>query len=83
MCSKRYTFLTKESPNPKIVFTLLAKVIAFYLQMAIVKIKIPRYKKPINIISRFYWGLVPTLFDTNPYELSNKYIGGSLLRSKI
>ena len=40
----------------KMVFTLLTEVIAFYMQIAIIEIRILSLERPIQIILlRFYW----------------------------
>lgn len=46
---KEDTFIAHGFDYIKIVFTLLIKVIAFYVQVFIVKIEIPSLKKAIKI----------------------------------
>lgn len=78
--SKRYVFVPLRSNNLKMVLALLIEVIVFYVQVTIVKIGVPGFKKFIKIVSSFErynwscWGLVLDLFDINLNELLEKVI---------
>lgn len=49
-CNKRYKFIVKGVNNLEIVFTLLTKVVAVYMQIIIIEIGDPRFERSIKII---------------------------------
>lgn len=64
------------------ILTLLAKVIVFYLQMAIGKVGVLNYERFIRINSRTRWRLVLSLFNTGFDKLPEENIDERDLRSK-
>ena len=52
---KRYVFVALGANGLEIIFALLTEVIAFYVRIAIIEIRVPSFERPIQIIfSRFY-----------------------------
>lgn len=70
--------MSLRSSNLEIILILLTKIIAFYIEMTIVKIRVPKLEIYIGIISSFNkwsrWGLVSYPLNISPYEHMEKVI---------
>lgn len=55
-CSKKYAFITLGSGCFEIILALLIEVVAFYILVIIIQVRIPRFKRPIRIVSGLNWG---------------------------
>lgn len=51
-CSIRYAFMAQSPDGFEIIFALLTKVLALYMQITIVQIEVIRFERPIKIIPR-------------------------------
>ncbi len=51
---KRYAFVAPGHGGLKVILTLMTKMIAFYMRVAIIEIRVPGLQKPIlDILSGF------------------------------
>ena len=78
--------MSLRSGNLEIIFILLTEVIAFYIQMTIVKIEFPRLEKSIEIIFSFdkcCRDLVSDSVNENPHKLLEKVIVWWSCRSRF
>lgn len=55
------------------IFALLTKVLAFYVQITIVQIMFLEFEQSIRIVPRICWSQVSSLFHINLYKLSKEY----------
>lgn len=75
-----YTLVFLRSGNLEMILALLREVIAFHVQVTIIKIGVPGLERSIGIISSFNkynWSrraLVSDPFNTSPHELLEKII---------
>ena len=75
LCSKKYTLMTLESSNLKMILALLADIIALYMQITIIVIGVLEFKRPIKFISSFTSSsLVLDLLDTCPHKFLKEVI---------
>lgn len=51
---KKYAFMTFSPGSLKMVFTLLKKVIAFHMQIPIIKVGVPSLEKPMRSLSKVF-----------------------------
>lgn len=69
------------------IHVLLTEVIAFYVQINIVKIEISGFERSIEIISNFdkwsRWGLVLDPINTSPHELLKKSLLSRASRANL
>lgn len=72
--SKKYMFVFLDFNGFKIVFTLLTKIIIFYIQVIIVKIRVIKLKWPISFVFKPCKSLVLSLFNISFYKLYKKYV---------
>lgn len=65
--------MSQRFSNFKMVFTLWAKVIAFYMQTAIMEIALLRLERLIGIIPVYC--IILSLLNADFYELSEQIVG--------
>ena len=75
---KRYAFMFLGSGCFEMILALLIEVVAIYMRVTIVQFGIPRFERPIKIVSSLswgrgsYWGLGP--FDKSSHKLLKEVI---------
>lgn len=71
--------MSKKSNNLEMFLTLLVKVIALHMQIAIIKVGVLKFERPVRAISVYC--VVSSLSNIDLYELSEKLVDRGWFRS--